>query len=333
MSNTAASYLKPAQTNSPGIHGHIEMCRFDHWIKNVFVLPGIIAALALNRMPVHLSLLGYALLGLLATGLVASSNYVLNEVLDAPFDLTHPIKKNRPVPSGRVHIHLAYIQWICLGVAGVVLAHCISSALMWTLIVLWIMGCVYNVPPLRSKDVPYVDVLTEALNNPLRLLAGWFMVSQSTIPPASLLLSYWMVGCYFMALKRYSELLRLTAVEKAFAYRKSLAYFKPEGLLAAVMFYASASMLFFGSFLMRYRMELVLSFPLVAWVMATYLAIAFRHDGAAENPEKLYREKSLMLAVSCCTVVMALLLFFDIPALHVIFTPTAPVESIYDTLR
>lgn len=333
MSNTAASDPKPARTNTPGIRGHIEICRFDHWVKNVFVLPGIIAALALNRIPVHLSLLGYALLGLLATGLVASSNYVLNEVLDAPFDRTHPIKKNRPVPSGRVYIHLAYIQWICLGVAGVVIAYCISTALMWTLIVLWIMGCVYNVPPLRSKDVPYVDVLTEALNNPLRLLAGWFMVSQSTIPPASLLLSYWMVGCYFMALKRYSELLRLTAVEKAFAYRKSLAYFTPEGLLVAVMFYASASMLFFGSFLMRYRMELVLSFPLIAWVMATYLAIAFKHDSAAENPEKLYREKSLMLAVSCCTIAMTLLLFIDIPALQAIFTPTAPIESIHGMLR
>jgi 4-hydroxybenzoate polyprenyltransferase len=195
------------------------------------------------------------------------------------------------------------------------------------------MGCVYNVPPLRSKDVPYVDVLTEALNNPLRLLAGWFMVSQSTIPPASLLLSYWMVGCYFMALKRYSELLRLTAVEKASAYRKSLAYFKPEGLLVTVMFYAAASMLFFGSFLMRYRMELVLSFPLIAWVMATYLAIAFKHDSAAENPEKLYREKWLMLAVSCCTAAMALLLFIDIPVLQVIFTPTAPIESIHGMLQ
>jgi 4-hydroxybenzoate polyprenyltransferase len=195
------------------------------------------------------------------------------------------------------------------------------------------MGCVYNVPPLRSKDVPYVDVLTEALNNPLRLLAGWFMISQSTIPPASLLLSYWMVGCYFMALKRYSELLRLTAAEKSSAYRKSLAYFKPEGLLVTVMFYSAASMLFFGSFLMRYRMELVLSFPLIAWVMATYLAIAFKHDSAAENPEKLYREKSLILAVSCCTVAMALLLFVDIPALQVIFAPTAPIELLHGMLR
>ena len=42
-----------------------------------------------------------ALLGLLAIGLIASSNYVLNEVLDARQDAVHPEKRHRPVPSGR----------------------------------------------------------------------------------------------------------------------------------------------------------------------------------------------------------------------------------------
>ena len=39
--------------------------------------------------------------------------------------------------------------------------------------VLWVMGCIYNIPPVRSKDLPYLDVLSEAVNNPLRMLAGW----------------------------------------------------------------------------------------------------------------------------------------------------------------
>jgi hypothetical protein len=142
-----------------------------------------------------------------------------------------------------------------------------------------------------------------------------------------------MIGCYFMALKRYSELLRLSASGCVHEYRKSLASLTPEAILISVMFYASTSMLLFGAFLMRYRMELVLSFPLIAWVMAVYLSIAFKKDGAAENPEKLYREKWLMLSVSFCTVAMALLLFVDIPALQLIFTPTAPIESIHGRAR
>jgi 4-hydroxybenzoate polyprenyltransferase len=328
MNNLQVTTNQSSVSGRPTLLGHIAICRIDHWIKNVFVIPGMVAAFALNPISFQPIMLVYAVVGLLATGFVASSNYVLNEVLDAPFDSTHPIKRNRPVPSGHVNLPWAYAQWICLGAIGILLAYWLSPALMWTLAALWIMGCIYNIPPVRSKDIPYVDVLTEAINNPLRLLAGWFIVAKTSIPPISLLLSYWMVGCYFMGLKRYSELLRLMAADKTQEYRKSLAFFKPDGLLVVVMFYAASSMLFFGAFLMRYRMELVLSFPFIAWVMATYLSIAFKRDGAAENPEKLYREKHLMFAVTACTLVMSFLLFFDIPRLRDVFGPSVTPQSI-----
>ena len=55
---------------------------------------------------------------------------------------------------------------------------------------------------------------------------------------------------------------------RAAAYRKSFAYYTPERLLVSIMFYASAAMLFLGAFVMRYRLELILAFPLVALVMA-----------------------------------------------------------------
>ena len=88
------------------------------------------------------------------------------------------------------------------------------------------------------------------------------------------------------------------------------------------MFYASAAMLFLGAFVMRYRLELILSFPLVALVMAIYLRLAFKPDSAVINPEKLYREPLLMAAVVVCAVLMLVLLFVDIPALDTVFRPT-----------
>ena len=81
------------------------------------------------------------------------------------------------------------------------------------------------------------------------------------------------------------------------------------------MFYASAAMLFFGAFIVRYRLELILAFPLVALVMAMYLHLAFKPDSPAENPEKLYRERGLMLVLVACIVVMTVLLFVDLPFL------------------
>jgi 4-hydroxybenzoate polyprenyltransferase len=188
------------------------------------------------------------------------------------------------------------------------------------------MGCIYNIPPVRSKDLPYLDVLSEAINNPIRMLAGWFIVGPNAIAPASLLLSYWMVGCYFMAIKRFSEYRMIGSAERASSYRKSFAFYDEQKLLVSITFYASAAMLFLGAFIMRYRLELLLSFPFVALVMAVYLSVSFKHDSAAQAPEKLYREPYLMGSVIVCAVVMSVLVFVDFPQLSRLLAPTAPTN-------
>jgi len=307
---------------------HVDIARPDYWFKNVFVIPGIIIALGTVTGVDARHLAIRIVVGLVATCIIASSNYTLNEVLDAPSDRHHPEKQNRAIPAGRVRPGAAYVQWILLFVAGMALALTISIPFVLSLLALWIMAVVYNVPPMRSKDQPYVDVLSEAINNPLRMLAGWFIVTSATLAPASLLLSYWMIGCYFMALKRYAELASLRDPSRAGAYRRSFAFYTPERLIVSIMFYAAAAMLFFGAFCMRYRLELILSFPLVALVMAMYLRVALKPNSAAQNPEHLYREWGLMTAVVATTIVMVILLRVDLPVMHRLVTPTAPVQQV-----
>jgi len=305
--------------------GHLQIMRVDHWIKNLFVLPGFIVALTVEPKNATFDIIPDTLIGMLAIGLVASSNYVLNEVLDARYDREIPAKRGRPVAAGRVCVPHAYVQWVVLMLAGVGLGTSVSPHFTIIMLLLWLMGCVYNLPPIRSKDIPYVDVLTEALNNPLRMLAGWFIIDPPvSLIPASLLLSYWMIGAYFMAIKRFAEFRCINDPGQAARYRRSFAYYSEPRLLISIIFYASAAMLFLGAFIMRYRLELVLSFPLVAIVMSIYLALAFKPDSAVQAPEKLYREPILMAAVIVCAALMATLLFVDIPVLYRVFVPTLP---------
>ena len=311
----------------PSLRGHLQIVRVDHWFKNVFVLPGIVTALGLVQVPVTPSLLIHIVVGLVSICLVTSSNYVINEVADAPFDRQHPTKCDRPVPSGQVNIPLAYAQWLVLMIVGVGLGRVISIPFTLTVLFLWIMGCIYNLPPLRSKDLPYVDVLSEAVNNPLRMLAGWFIVDYTTVPPASLMLSYWMIGCYLMALKRFAEYRDIRNPIQAAAYRKSFAFYSELRLLVSIMFYSSAAMLFFGAFIVRYRLELIASFPFIALIMALYLALSFKEDSPAQRPERLYHEPLLMAAVIACAILMGVLLFVDIPSLQWLFAPTAPTSG------
>lgn len=314
----------PVTAARPSLRGHLEIARLDHWVKNVFVLPGVAAGLALDPTSSRPGLGWRVAVALLATGLVASSNYTLNEVLDAPYDINHPTKSGRAVPAGRVSVPLAYAQWLLLALLGLGIGAALSLRFAGAMLGLWAMGCVYNVRPVRSKDVPYLDVLTEAVNNPLRLLAGWLAVAAVAIPPATLLLSYWMVGCYFMATKRFAEVRHLADPARIAAYRRSLARVSEGHLLVVIMFYASAAMLFFGAFLMRYRIEMIAACPLVALVMAAYLSVGLEGDGAAEHPEKLYRERFLMLAVGVCALALIVLFLVDIPILHRLFAPDIP---------
>jgi hypothetical protein len=127
-----------------------------------------------------------------------------------------------------------------------------------------------------------------------------------------------------MAVKRFAESRELRDGLQAASYRRSFAYYTSERLLVAITFYASAAMLFFGAFVMRYKFELILSFPFIALVMAVYLKLAFKVDSPAQHPEKLYREPLLMTSVIICTVLMFALLAIDIPGLQDIFAPTVP---------
>jgi 4-hydroxybenzoate polyprenyltransferase len=205
--------------------------------------------------------------------------------------------------------------------AGVALGATLSFSLAYTLIALWLMGIIYNVPPIRSKEIPYIDVLSEAVNNPLRLLMGWYVLHHLSPPPISLLVAYWMVGCYFMAIKRFAEYREIGDRSVSAAYRRSFAYYNEPRLLVSIMFYSAFAMLMLGAFIVRYRLEWILAVPLLSSVMALYLHLAFQKNSAAQNPEKLYKQPMLMVTVCLCAIVMGVCLFVDMPWLHHLFAP------------
>jgi hypothetical protein len=122
-----------------------------------------------------------------------------------------------------------------------------------------------------------------------------------------------------MAVKRFAEYREIADPARAAAYRRSFKFYDEQKLLVSIMFYGSTAMLFFGAFIMKYRLELILSFPLMAVVMASYLSMAYKQNSAAQRPEGLYKERDLMKAVVVCSVAMLILLFIDVPLLKEVF--------------
>jgi len=298
---------------------YISIARPDHWFKNVFMLIGIV--LAVFYQPKVLSELSPWLVALAfaATCVIASSNYVINEILDAPTDRSHPVKRNRPIPSGRVKLPIAYAEWIALAALGLAMAWQVNQPFFFAGLTLLVMGVIYNVRPLRSKDLPYLDVVSESVNNPIRLMLGWFVVSATTVPPVSLLVSYWMIGAFFMATKRFAEYRSIGDPARAAAYRGSFAHYDENKLLVSMFFYATASALFLGVFIIRYRLELILAVPLIAGFFSYYMVVALKKESAAQAPEKLYREWGLMAYLALCVLAFVVLMFVSVPSLYQLF--------------
>lgn len=312
-----------------GLWPYVQMARVDHWFKNAFMLAGVILALFVEPSLLRPDVVPVLLLALLATCLVASSNYVLNEMLDAPFDRQHPVKKHRPAAAEKVRRRYALAEWLGLGAAGIGLGLLVNLPFAAAALSLWVMGVVYNARPIRSKELPYLDVLSESVNNPIRLLLGWLPLIQDKVPPLSLVFSYWMVGAFFMALKRFAEYRAIGDRATAIRYRRSFRHYDEERLMVSVFFYAVTAALFAGVFVVRYHLELILGIPAGAGFLAWYLKLGLQPDSPVQNPERLYRERGFLLYSLACVALFVLLMFVSIPALYEAFNvelvKTAPL--------
>jgi decaprenyl-phosphate phosphoribosyltransferase len=131
-----------------------------------------------------------------------------------------------------------------------------------------------------------------------------------------LVLSYWMVGAFFMATKRLAEYRHIGDATRAAAYRRSFGYYNEERLLISILFYATTCALFAGMFIVRYRLELILFVPVGAGLLAYYLKIGLQPNSPVQHPERLHRQKGFMAVLAVSVAMFVILMFIRIPALY-----------------
>jgi len=264
-----------------------------HWIKNLTLF----AALIFTGNLYNEALLIKVIWAIVTFNLATSATYIFNDVLDVKRDLLHPIKRYRPIASGRLSPSFALIVAFTLAVFALSLAKGLNPLFFFTVAGYLVLQVLYS---LGLKNLAIIDILVIAAGFIIRIYAGAFVIDAH--------LSVWFLLCvisaalFLAAGKRRAELNLLPSGET----RKSLTNYRRELLNSYVTMFGNAAWMswalftFFESpraslpvwlFLAELSRAttvnklLMVTIPFTIFGIMRYESLIF--EGRSEAPEKL----------------------------------------------
>ena len=193
----------------------VETSRPRQWPKNLLVFAAPLAGATLGRN----NGFGYALVAALAFVAASAAVYFVNDVVDAERDRRHPVKKFRPVASGRLPRSHA-LALAALGVAvGLAAGFWIGEPRLSVVIGTYLaLSALYTV---ALKHIPVIELAFVASGFVLRAIGG---AIATHVPPSGYFLLVCSLGALMVAIaKRYTELAMLD--KKAASHRPVMRWY------------------------------------------------------------------------------------------------------------
>lgn len=266
----------------------VKVARVKQWTKNVFVF----AAFIFVKGWTHSGYPQAVLMAFFAMCCASSATYIVNDIYDIEKDRAHPVKKNRPIASGRVPVSLALVLGGVLLVASFTLGWFSNINVVYGLLVYLGIQVIYNLS-WRNKSV--ADVACIALGFVIRVIIGALAINE--------FISGWILLCTAtLALmlgfgKRRHEFILMGSQSSS---RKSLAEYSLQSLDMLVAFSATCAALTYSvysieSVTARLHPALILTTPFVIYGIARYLVIVFGSGESGEPESLVLKDKQLII--------------------------------------
>lgn len=183
---------------------YLKLIRVKHWLKNILIfLPIFFSINILNLNYLKISFLAFIIFCL-----SSSIVYIINDIKDIEKDKNHPIKKDRPLASGKVTKNKAFILLVFLVIIDLLLMTYlyinINSVLVYLIPIIYIViNILYS---FILKDIPIIDVGVIVLGFVLRVMYGGITTNIEVSKYLYLMIIF---GAFFLAFgKRRNEILK-----------------------------------------------------------------------------------------------------------------------------
>lgn len=182
----------------------IQLLRIPQWIKNLFVFVPLLFSLHLFEYNYFIK----SLYGFILFSFSSSLIYVFNDIIDVKSDAAHPVKKLRPLPSGKIKISTAWFIATVLLIAVLIASVYLPMGFNYFLYGFIALNIIYS---LIFKHIVILDVFSIAAGFTIRVLAGAFIIS---VPVSSwLILTTMFISLFLGVMKRHSELVQMSDAE------------------------------------------------------------------------------------------------------------------------
>jgi decaprenyl-phosphate phosphoribosyltransferase len=147
------------------LYAILKTVRPRQWLKNV----GIFTTVFFTGYFFDGKLLYLSFLGFIAFCLLASSNYIINDILDAPSDRKHPFKKFRPIASGKLPVPIALSISLLFIISGLYISSLLGNSFLLLAVIFVALQYSYS---LFLKKISVIDILTITVGYFIRVYAG-----------------------------------------------------------------------------------------------------------------------------------------------------------------
>ena len=168
--------------NSPfgSLYQIVRISRPVHWIKNL----SLFAALIFSGNFLEGNLFTKVLLAFFSFSFAASAIYIFNDIADAERDKLHPIKKDRPIASGRLSLFPALLAMFGYVFVSLYIAVNLNTLFLLSVSAYLSIQALYS---LGLKNFHIIDILIIASGFFLRVYGGAFVIDAH--------LSVWFLLC------------------------------------------------------------------------------------------------------------------------------------------